>query len=303
MRTVAAPRLPWASSLERLLSRTVEMPGGCRIWQGAKPRGYGLVKFRGRSTLAHRVAFELANGPIPPGMCVMHLCDMPPCLNPAHLALGTQVENIRDRDRKGRHGRGRRRMSLSWTETHATPVESAPDEQSPLGPTLLERFWARVDRSGECWEWRGQRQRQGYGQLGWAGKRYAAHRFAWAITNGPIPDGLVVCHRCDNPGCVRPEHLFLGTHRDNARDRVAKGRGSRGEDHWTRKHPERMRPLSGEQNPAARLRLEQVLEIRRRYAEGGVSMKRLAAEFGVNVTNIFYIVHRKTWATPEGDRT
>lgn len=91
-----------------------------------------------------------------------------------------------------------------------------------------ERFWAKVDKSGDCWVWTAAKHDFGYGvfQLGRGpseGLR-RAHVLSWLWSNGPIPDGLVVCHRCDNPPCVRPDHLFLGTLGDNTRDMVAKGR-------------------------------------------------------------------------------
>lgn len=92
-----------------------------------------------------------------------------------------------------------------------------------------ERFWARVRRGGvdDCWEWQGPRDRKGYGCCypgRFAGSRLT-HRFAWSTTHGPIPQGLFVCHKCDNPPCCNPNHLFLGTVRDNAIDMVRKGRG------------------------------------------------------------------------------
>ena len=88
-------------------------------------------------------------------------------------------------------------------------------------------FWSKVDRSGECWIWTGDKMPRGYGRVRRRDRTYVgAHRVAWEIVKGPIPAGLHVCHRCDNPPCVRPDHLFVGTASDNARDRDAKGRNS-----------------------------------------------------------------------------
>jgi hypothetical protein len=93
--------------------------------------------------------------------------------------------------------------------------------------SVEERFWGRVRRAkGEgCWLWQGRRDRDGYGSLEAFGLRHArAHRVAWQITNGPIPEGMVLCHRCDNPSCVRPDHLFVASQKENIRDSLAKGR-------------------------------------------------------------------------------
>jgi hypothetical protein len=94
---------------------------------------------------------------------------------------------------------------------------------------IAERFWPKVDRNGPngCWVWTGSLGAKGYGRIG-SGARGAptllAHRVAWGFKHGPIPDGLFVCHKCDNPPCVNPEHLFLGTNRDNILDCMSKGR-------------------------------------------------------------------------------
>jgi HNH endonuclease len=90
--------------------------------------------------------------------------------------------------------------------------------------TVEERFWAKVEKTEGCWLWMGYRNKKGYGMFKMPDRVQLAHRAAWMLTNGPIPDGLDVLHKCDNPPCVRPTMLFLGTNADNQQDSVRKGR-------------------------------------------------------------------------------
>jgi hypothetical protein len=95
------------------------------------------------------------------------------------------------------------------------------------GVTAEQMFWMRVDKSGgpdACWPWTAARKPMGYGHFVWKEKHYNAHRYSWALANGPIPTGMHVLHRCDNQPCVNPKHLFIGTHQDNMIDMHVKGR-------------------------------------------------------------------------------
>lgn len=150
---------------------------------------------------------------------------------------------------------------------------------SKYTPQEATRFWARVDRSGDCWAWQG-RTVKGYGHFDVHGQTKLTHRVAYELAYGDIPDGMDILHRCDNPSCVRPEHLTPGTHADNMADMMAKGRN---------------RQPSGERHPRAKLTWEQVREIRWRYAAGGVGLKTLGAEYRVHFSLISLIIREKIW--------
>ncbi len=150
---------------------------------------------------------------------------------------------------------------------------------------LVERFWPRVQRGDYCWEWTGARQSDGYGTIGRsapASGSMLTHRVAWELTKGPIPAGARVLHHCDNPPCVRPDHLYLGDQKQNAADRTARGRDG-GKDR------------RGEHNGRAKLTADQAESIRILYATGKITQIRLAQAFGVDQTNISAIVRRSSW--------
>ena len=154
---------------------------------------------------------------------------------------------------------------------------------------IKKRFWDKVNKTDYCWEWTSyfktdKRFKEGttYGFFWLNGKRNCrAHRVSWEIHFGEIPEGMCVCHHCDNPKCVRPDHLFLGTMADNNKDMIKKGRGNVG--------------APGKLNSSAKLTEKQVLEIRTLHQTGQMSQKNLGKMFNVTETNIVYIVKRKTW--------
>jgi hypothetical protein len=152
-------------------------------------------------------------------------------------------------------------------------------------------FWQRSEGSGQCLVWTGAVNEDGYGLVGYQGRGYAAHRLAWILAHGPIPIGQCVLHRCDNPPCVRPDHLWLGTHADNMADMRRKGR-RRGISAIPRSG-EWNRPR-GEANHAHKLTVQQVIRLRSAWS-GGASKRHLAIEFGVSRPTVKEIVEGRTW--------
>ena len=149
--------------------------------------------------------------------------------------------------------------------------------------TIIQRFWKKVEKTGTCWLWTGCLTGPGnfkYGQIGCGGrhgKRIKAHRLSWILHYGPIPYGIDILHKCDNPPCVRPVHLFEGTHAINSTDMAQKDRSPYGEGH-----------------PRHKLTEDAVRAIRRDYATGAFSMADLGKAYGVTTNGIFYVL-RHGW--------
>jgi hypothetical protein len=152
---------------------------------------------------------------------------------------------------------------------------------------IQDRLWAKtkIGEPSDCWEWQGWRHPFGHGQIG-RGRRIEGlaytHVVAWEVTNGPVPDGMYVCHQCDNPPCVNPAHLFLGTAADNIRDMVRKRRHSFGEAH------------------ASKLTEDDVLAIRRRIAKGE-TQQCVADSFGISRSMVGKISRFNRWKLSESD--
>lgn len=141
---------------------------------------------------------------------------------------------------------------------------------------LLSRI--SVNASG-CFIWQGCRAAHGYGATSYAGRQWLAHRLAYALFRGEIPDGMHVCHKCDTPACVNPSHLFLGTALKNRLDAKEKGRLPNGELHHK-----------------AKISHAIAICIRERYASGGVSAAALGAEYGISKTSVYDVIHERSWS-------
>ncbi len=234
---------------------------GCWLWTACLGTGgIGMQAVAGRSQAAHRISWAINRGPIPGGHQVYQTCRVRSCVNPDHLATATASDHVAERNRT---------------------------EKRKLRP-LDETFWEKVDKTGgllhpihgQCWEWRGALRDTGYGNA-WDGKKVVkAHRLSWQRANGDIPSGLHVCHKCDNRLCVRPDHLFVGTVRDNAIDKEAKGRGN---------HP------IGSQVGRSKLAEDQVVEIKKLLDSGEYLQSEIAAMYGISKPMISAINTRRNW--------
>lgn len=158
------------------------------------------------------------------------------------------------------------------------PIDSTRGYRGRFQPQdVAERFWRYVTKTDTCWLWTGATRPNGYGVLSIQNRAVRVHRISYEMHFGPIPAGLLVCHRCDVRNCIRPDHLFLGTYRENNHDMMAKDRFAR-----------------GERAKAAKLTAADVIAIRRQYTEGA-TMQALAERYGVSLVQVHRIIHRKRW--------
>lgn len=146
-----------------------------------------------------------------------------------------------------------------------------------MSRTPAQRFWSKVEKGEDCWNWQGSGMTNGYGSFSIGRKTLSAHRFSYEIAHGEIPQGLYVCHRCDNRRCVNPKHLFLGTAKDNEADKVRKGRQA-----------------YGEKNGCSKLTWQEVDEIRDLSSQG-ISQRKIATIYNVSQRAIWQVVNYRKW--------
>lgn len=165
-----------------------------------------------------------------------------------------------------------------------------------LPGSVERRFWAKVEKTENCWLWKGALTHFGHGQVRIQGRLLRSHRVSWEWSKGPVLDGLCVLHKCDVPNCVNPDHLFLGTKADNTQDMMAKGRN-------------KFIAHTGEANGPSKLTLAQVEEIRSLYSKGGspqgkgryirgcITQSQLAKQYGVSQVTIGNIIRGDRWSS------
>lgn len=186
-----SPRRARSLSLEQRIHERLAPAGPeqCWLWTGyVSSDGAATLRYKSTNVAAHRFLFEAEHGPIPEAMVVIRSCPTSACVNPAHHRL-------------------------------ARPEPGTGGGPAPI--PVAERFWAKVQKGAGCWKWQGYLNNAGYGKLYVnAGRRHCfAHRFAYELLVGPIPEGAEIDHICHTPSCVNPEHLRLATHALNSQNR------------------------------------------------------------------------------------
>lgn len=149
----------------------------------------------------------------------------------------------------------------------------------PIRP-LRERLLDQREVIGDCWEWQGSYGKDGYGVMSVRRKQKRVHRVAFEVFTEGSAEGRLVCHKCDNPKCFNPDHLFLGTSKDNTQDMIRKGRKAKGQ---------------GQKHPKSILTASQVMDIRRKRNEQGMSLKAIASEYSISFQHVSDVARRIKW--------
>lgn len=276
------------TTLEERFWNYVDKSKECWEWVGGLSRhGYGKTRNKTNAhTSAHRLSYEIAHGEIPEGLFVCHKCDNRKCVRPDHLFLGTRFENAIDMVSKGRAPNGQKLLTPQVRNDRQKDTTGIICQTCGLyNPhnTIEERFWSQVDKSSECWIWVGNANNKNYGVFNHStvnGKRMRmfAHRMSYSLVYDDLSEEVVLCHKCDNSLCVRPDHLFVGTQAENMKDMVSKGRS-----------------LRGMKNHNNKLTEEQVQAIRLEYALGELGYTLLGRRYGVTGKVIRDIIKGYTW--------
>jgi hypothetical protein len=227
----------------------VEIKGDndCWIWKGfINKSNIGIFNIHKQQFQAHRISYELKYGNTNNKDHIIHICENSSCINPVHM----------------------------YSKNQNIPIE--------LNIFFKKIFWEKVNIVGkeDCWNWLFSTDGSGYGHFSFFDKMYKAHQVSYKLTNGEIPIGMCVLHKCDNPLCCNPEHLWLGTQQENIEDMVQKNRNNK---------------PKGSLNGRAKLNEILVSEIRYKYKTEDILQKELAIEYNVAVVTIARIIENRAW--------
>jgi len=177
----------------------------------------------------------------------------------------------------------------------ARNADKARKDANPLDANAIERFFASVDKSEECWIWRGNKNQRGYGLFHLRDINVSAHRVSWRIVHGDIPEGLYICHRCDNPSCVNPDHLFPGTPLENAQDMVRKGRHAHPNPSKDYRPKYQKNYMRGSEHVHSKLNESLVWDMRIRHVQGE-RYADIARSIGIRETTCRQAIVGERWA-------
>lgn len=174
-------------------------------------------------------------------------------------------------------------LALKLCNKHYLRFKRGSDinKKSSYEMSLKERLlsFCVIDEKTKCWNWSGSKNRKGYGALSIKNKHSIAHRESYKVFKGKIPNGMHVCHSCDNPSCINPDHLWLGTNKDNNNDKMEKGR---------------FKPNYGNNNGNSKLTKNDVIEIKQKINQG-YDLVEISKQYNVTPENIYSIKNNKTW--------
>lgn len=247
----------------------IEKTNNCWIWKGSTLKNFGRFKLKGITCIVHRFIWKLYYGEIPDDSFVQLCHNNKLCVNPLHLKLIKKSEFHLAKYETDEGKKIKEKIKNTLSMSLKEKFEKYLNQSSGLGP------------DGNCWEWVGYRDRAGYGLIRHLNRNLRAHRASYILFYGEFDQSLYVCHKCDNPSCVRPSHLFLGTPKDNTRDMISKNRQYK---------------MFGESHPQAKINSNKVKTIRALYKTGKYSYSKLHNIFPeISRWSIESIINNKGW--------
>lgn len=239
----------------------------CWTWKGTVTKKFLKFYFKYKSYSAKKFSYELKFNEIPKGFYPVNNCNNNLCVNPDHLELVDHGKML-----------NRNKQIVDYEE----------------------HFWNKVNKTtndNDCWLWTAgqisRKRKHNYGAFYFENKRIPAHIFSYIMAYGEIPKGLIVRHKCDTALCCNPNHLEIGTHKDNTQDMLKRKRHQFGENHYSKRTPGKT--LKGSKIGTSKLTEKQVIDIRNSYKLNEKTDYQLARKYDIDITTVQRILQRKTW--------